>query len=382
MNDVTQTINKGELKLLHTADLHLGSPFSGLDIRSSEQRRRGQVESFSRALQKAKECGCSAVLIAGDLFDCGYADGDTVNRAFEILGECGMPVIISPGNHDPYVAGGIYSSRSIPDNIHIFDSPEMSRIDLPEIGLSVHGYAFDSERYTSDPLASGIELFPGHFNVMCAHGDAYSPISTYAPINLPQLERLGLDYVALGHVHKISDPIRLGRTLLAYSGFLEGRSFDECGYGGAIIVTLSGDREAVAEAERVILSDKRYLTHTLDVTGAAGRSDLLSDIRKYIEESRLGKETCLRITLVGNVDPRTPDSLSISADEMGLALLEIQNETLPIFNAEYLENDITLRGALYRQLLPSLNSPDPETRKVAVGALRMGLAALDGRMLT
>ena len=381
MNNVTNHFRGGELRLFHTADLHLGSPFSGFDIKTAEQRRLRQVDLLARAMERARAEGCSAVLIAGDLFDCGYVDGDTVARALEILGGCGMTVVISPGNHDPFSPGGIYSARTLPENVHVFDSPEMNRILLPELGLAVHGYAFESERYTADPLADGIDLHPEYFNVLCAHGDLYSPISTYAPINQPQLESMGLDYVALGHVHKIAEPARLGRTLVAYPGFLEGRSFDECGFGGALVVSLSKDRQQIATASRVVISDKQYMVHTLDVTGASSKSDVQKAVARFVEDEKLGKETCLRLTLVGNVDPRTPDSISIPSDEVGLDLLEIQNETLPIFNAEYLENDITLRGALYRQLLPSLKSPDPEVRRVAVGALRMGLAALEGRML-
>ena len=382
MNENTQKNISGDIKIFHTADLHLGSPFSGLDVKNSEMRRRELVDSFARALNLAKDKGCAAVLIAGDLFDCGYVDSDTVSRTFEILGSCGMCVIISPGNHDPYTEGGIYASRSIPENVKVFDSPEMGRIELPELGLCVHGYAFESERYTADPLSCGFEPVDGYFNIMCAHGDIHSPISTYAPINLSQLGESSLDYVALGHIHKHSEPVKIGETTVAYSGFPEGRSFDECGFGGALIVSLSKDKHPRVSVERVVLSEKRYLWDTLDVSGATSRGDLVSAIKKHVEEKGLGSETYLRITLVGNVDPSAPTALGVSAEEMGLSLLEIRNETLPIYGAEYLENDITLRGALYRQLLPSLKSPDPETRRIAVGALRMGLAALEGRMIT
>lgn len=370
------------IRLFHTADLHLGSPFSGLDLKASELRRRQLSDSFERAVSLALGRGCGAILIAGDLFDCGYADGETVRRTFDLLGSCGLPVVISPGNHDPYIVGGIYNSRSIPKNIHIFDSPEMHSFDLDELGIRVHGYAFESERYTADPLASGAELHGEYLNVLCAHGDIYSPISTYAPINPAQLESMGFDYVALGHVHKYSEPIRLGKTLVAYSGFPEGRSFDECGFGGALIVELSRGREPVATAERVILSEKRYLSEVLDVTGASNRGEITEAVRAYVRANQLGAETNLRLTLVGSVDPQVPETVTLTADELGLGLIDLRNETLPILGAEMLESDVSLRGALYRQLMPSLQSPDPQTRRIAVGALRMGLAALDGRPLT
>lgn len=372
----------GEVRLLHIADLHLGSPFAGFDVKTGEARREELLASFENLLAAAAEAGFHAILIAGDLFDCGYVGMDSVRRVFGAMASCGLPIVISPGNHDPYTEGGIYDGKKIPDNVYLFDSPQMSHFDLDGLSLRVHGYAFEGRSYTSDPLASDIELAEGRFNVLCAHGDISSPLSVYAPINLAQLEGVGFDYVALGHIHKYSEPLKLGKSLVAYSGFAEGRSFDECGFGGAIAVTLTPGASFAASAERIILSQKRYLTAEIDVSGAATTGDLLKAIKQYLYTEGIGRETSLRLTLTGTVDPSLQCERIISADEAGLAMLEIRNETLPIFDAEYLENDITLRGALYRQLLPMLNSPDGDTRRVAIGALRMGLAALEGKALT
>ena len=380
---MTTSINnrsKDKLRLFHTADFHLGSPFSGLDARSSESRRREQLDIFTTAISHAKDDGCVAILIAGDLFDCGYVDRQTVRSVFKLLGEVGIPVIIAPGNHDPMTRTGVYSAKDIPDNVFIFDSPEMSYMDFPRLHLRIHGYAFDSERYTDDPLSSGeICLAPNCYNLLLAHADIYSPISTYAPINLKQLESVGFDYVALGHIHKYEEPLRLGKTLVAYPGFPIGRSFDECGFGGALTVTLSPSEAFAASAERIILSDKRYLSESLDVTGASGRNELVSAIKKYVADKGYGRETSLRLHLTGSVDPALHCDPLLTASDLGLAMLDIRNDTLPVLNVEYLENDLTLRGALYRQLLPGLNDPDPRKRKVAAEALRMGLAAIEGR---
>ena len=382
MNEITGTLQSGDLRLFHAADFHLGSPFSGFDIRESEQRRAELIDAFAASLSEAVKMGCGAILIAGDLFDCGYVDRDTVKKVFGLLGGTGIPVVISPGNHDPMVRGGVYSTADLPDNIYIFDSPELSYFDFPELSLRVHGYAFESERYTSDPLSAEIVLSDSFFNVLCAHGDIYSPISTYAPINLRQLEAVGFDYVALGHIHKYTEPLKLGGTLVAYSGFPEGRSFDECGFGGALAVTLSREGSFPAEASRIILSKRQYLSESLDVTGLSAKGEVIEAIKGYVSSKKYGKETALRITLTGSTSPSLPTEITADAKEMGLAYLEIRNDTLPIFEAEYLENDVTLRGALYRQLLPKLTDPDPETRRITVGALRMGLAALEGKPIS
>ena len=102
-------------------------------------------------------------------------------------------------------------------------------------------------------------------------------------------------------------------------------------------------------------------------------------IKKLIKDKGLGVGCALRITLSGAVSPEfTPPTL-LTRELLGVDLLELINETSPVFDAAYLENDVSLRGALYRELLPALRSDDPEERRVAAKALHIGLAALDGR---
>ncbi len=366
------------VKIFHTGDLHLDSPFSGCDVKESDKRREECRASFASALKKAALDGCNIILIAGDLFDCGYVTAETVSRAFAAIADCGIPVVISPGNHDPYGKGSIYDRQERPGNLFVFSSPELSRFDFDDIGLSVHGYAFTSDRMDASPLTHGIELHEKNVNVLLAHADIYSPLSKYAPISPLALEASGFDYAALGHVHKAEPPVKMGKTLVAYCGFPEGRGFDELGFGGALEVTLDN---GTVSAERVILSDKRYMIEELDVTGATSNEEISSSLASLISSKGYGKETSLRVILEGAVSPSLTVSLSPSASALGLALIEIENGTSPIYDAEFLESDITLRGALYRQLLPSLNSPDPHTKKVAAEALRIGLSALDGKQI-
>lgn len=370
-----------KIKLFHTGDFHLDSPFSGCDVKQSDKRRADLRNSFSAALSRAAADGCELVLIAGDLFDCGYVTPETVKRAFLAIEKCGLPVVVAPGNHDPYEKGGIYDRRDRPDNLFVFNTSEMSRFDFDGIGVSVHGYAFTSDRMDESPLTAGaFELNPRNVNLLLAHADIYSPISKYAPISPLSLETSGFEYVALGHVHKAEAPVRMGASTVAYCGFPEGRGFDELGFGGALEVTVDLSAHSVS-TERVILSSRRYLIETLDVTGASSSGDLLSAISNFIKNSGLGKETSLRVILTGAVSPALSAEIDPDPEELGLSLIEVVNTTSPVYDAKLLEEDISLRGALYRELLPSLRSDDPRTRAVASEALRIGLAALDGKQI-
>lgn len=370
-----------KIKIFHTGDFHLDSPFSGYNVKESDARRASLRDAFSAAVAKATEDGCDLILIAGDLFDCGYVTAETVKRAFKDIENCSVPVILTPGNHDPYRAGGIYDRADKPKNLFVFTSPLLSRLDLDSLPVSIHGYAFTSDRIDDPPVTTDkIELHPTNINLLLAHADIYSPISKYAPLSTQTLEASGFAYAALGHVHKAEEPIVCGATTVSYCGFPEGRGFDELGFGGALEATVDLSTGKVS-TERVTLSSRRYMIETVDVTSAETAGDVAAAIERTVKEKGFGGETSLRVILTGAVSPDLPSDIKLDASQLDLSILEIENMTSPIYDGSALENDLSLRGALYRRLLPALSSDDKQERAVASEALRLGLAALDGKQL-
>ena len=55
------------IKLIHAADLHLDSPFSGLTPQQAAERRGEQRELLGRLAELARERKADAVLLSGDL---------------------------------------------------------------------------------------------------------------------------------------------------------------------------------------------------------------------------------------------------------------------------------------------------------------------------
>ena len=64
---------------------------------------------------------------------------------------------------------------------------------------------------------------------------------------------------------------------------------------------------------------------------------------------------------------------------LNICSLKLRDRTSPVFGSEYLAGDMTIKGELYRTLLPRLSSADETERALAAEALRIGLLALDGR---
>lgn len=371
------------MKILHIADFHLDSAFSGFEKDVADKKREELRECFASAMALVKERNIRLVLIAGDLFDTPFCTGATRRAVFDAIERAGVPVVIAPGNHDYYNKNGTYSDRGLPENAYVFTSDELGRFDFDELGVSVVGYAFTSEKYEKNPLADEIPLSETNVNILCVHAELGSHISRYAPISPNAIARAGFAYAALGHVHNPPKPAYTGATLIAYSGFPQGRSFDETGEGGVYIIDLDVNTKVI-NYERVVTSRLTYEIERLDITSLSSDVEVAERIRDLVLLRGYGEDTALRVVLCGSVpSDYTPTLRGIESCAVlpPLALLQIRDNTSASYDLDHLRGDMTVRGEVYRTLLPLLESDDEQERKKASLALRFALAALDKREL-
>ena len=364
------------MKILHCADLHLDSPFSGLDPHTSESRREEQRELFRSLICLVRNRRVDILLIAGDLFDSGFTSAKTVKFVADMLSKLDCPVVISPGNHDPFIKGGLYSTE-FPPNVHIFDSESLSSFDFPSLGLTVYGYAFTSSHYESDPLEHPITVNEDRINVLCAHADLSSALSRYAPITPRDLSDSPFDYVALGHIHNAPEIETYNGTVAAYCGCLEGRSFDETGFGGVMLLDIEKEK---LRYEKIRVAKRRYMMEQIDVTGSESDSEVADKILRRVAVSNYKDDTALRVILCGSVPPSyTPNTGNICDKVTGLYKIEVQDDTVPLYDAEALMEDMSVRGEYFRTLVHKMKEGTAEERRIAVQALRIGLCALEGK---
>ncbi len=367
------------LKILHTGDFHLDSPFTGVDLATGERLRDELRKIFTDVVALAAEH--DMMLISGDLFDCGYVNPETLTLVRDCLEVYKKPVVIAPGNHDPYSAGSIWTATAWPENVYIFDTDELSvfRFNVGETRVAVYGWAFTSPALERSPLSDGLVPDADAINLICAHADTVSPISRYAPTPLSLFASSGCAYAALGHIHNVPEIALAGRTTVAYCGFPEGRSYDEEGEGGVLSVTIEDGK--APEIKKIITSNHKYLTRHLDITGAGSDSDVAARIIELAKAEGCNSSVSLKVYLEGSIPPDyAPNAAQIELlANLNLCSLKLRDRTSPIFGSEYLKDDMTIKGELYRALLPRLSSPDAEEREIAADALRIGLLALDGR---
>ena len=370
------------MRFLHTGDLHLDSPFCRVGSMEAEDRRVRQRDLLKNIFSVAEEKECKLMLISGDLFDGGFVSRESADLFCRLVKAFACPVVVSAGNHDPYTNNSFWAKNGLPENLFVFASDKLSIFSFPELSLDVLGYSFTSGVISESPVADA-EVIPasdvGVCRLLCAHGDFGVPISRYAPLTESDIDRLGVSFAALGHIHKRESFTTAGGTPVAYCGFAEGRSFDECGEGGVIIGEIE-DGKVSFEWQRI--SEIVYDVSELDVSDISDRAELENKIERFIADNAYSDKTYLRLILCGAFDGGELYDIGAIEKKFSdrLSFLEIKDETIPVPSAEYLERDMTIRGELYRILLPMLNSEDRAERAKAVRALSIGLSAIDGKI--
>lgn len=350
------------MKILHASDFHLDAPFRQLDARQAMIRRqelRALPDVLSRVVRQEQ---VDLVLLPGDLFDGERVYPETIEALTTALSSIDAPVVIAPGNHDCADGHSPYLTAKWPDNVHIFTHPEISSFDFPELGCTVHGYAFTSPHRTDEPLQGFAVPEDGRIHLLCAHGEVGIG-GNYAPISPSALGHSGIVYAALGHIHASSGLRRDGNTFWAYCGCPEGRGFDECGIKGAFVITI--DDNGVS-AKLHPLCRRQHRVEYVDV----------SEFAFWLP--REASEDLVRIILTGE-NTRAPDLPTLSKQAAAhFFYAEVRDETtLPQDLWARAEED-SLTGLFLREMRQRLEAADSESRPSILLATRFGLAALEG----
>ncbi|WP_261796871.1 metallophosphoesterase family protein [Corynebacterium provencense] len=96
------------VRILHTSDWQLGMKRWFLGDEAGPRYQEARLAVIERILDLAVENSCTAVVVAGDVFDDNLVDDRTWRRAVDVLRRSPVPVFLLPGNHDPYDPASIY----------------------------------------------------------------------------------------------------------------------------------------------------------------------------------------------------------------------------------------------------------------------------------
>jgi exonuclease SbcD len=271
------------MRFLHTSDWHIGRSLHGTDLLAEQEavlRRLAEVVAEERV---------DVVLVAGDVYDRAVPSADAtavLSRAVARLRRAGAEVVLTPGNHDSARRLGTFSELLAAGGLHVraetprldepvlfsdehgeiavygipFLEPEVARHELGAPGVRGHEGVL---RVAMDRIRADLFLRPGVRSLVLAHAFVGGGLASESERDIcvggvdlvPASVFDGIDYVALGHLHR---PQTLSPRL-RYSGSPLPYSFGEAGHAKqAWLVEL--DATGLAEVRPVELPAPRELT--------------------------------------------------------------------------------------------------------------------------
>jgi len=350
------------LRLLHTADVHLGARHADLGEGATAQRER-QFAAFVSTIDLAIAEKVDLVLVAGDLFDSNTQPRRSVERvAAELkrLAAATIRTVVIPGTHDVYDRSSIYRAHDLEalagsapdDDLVTVLTPDRAEVHLAACDAIVFGRVFATKQAPHSPLA-GLDAGADEratWKIGLVHGAIAIPGRTDRDdvvVTTEEIAASGLDYLALGHWHSTQQGTAGGVTY-AYAGAPEPVAVDQDRAGKVLLVTLdakSGAR-SVAIEERVV-GRTRFEPVELDAAAIASQPSLVEQLA-----GRADPDLVLDVRLTGV----RPDELDLDVDEVEAALspsflrVRVRDASLPALTEGALPPPDTIAGAFIRDV--------------------------------
>lgn len=303
------------------------------------------------------------LLLSGDLFDGDYTR-ESYQAVYDALEEVKIPVFIAPGNHDYCKPSSVYVAERWPENVHIFTRPNMESVYLPELDCSVYGAGYDA--MDCPALLEGFRAEgKGRWHIGVLHADATTTASHYCPVSAQQVRESGLDYLALGHIHK-GGSFRSGDAFCAWPGCPMGHGYDEPGIKGVIVV----DLQEKPEAKVIPLDTPRFYDETVEV-GA----DPASSLAALLPGGE--SEDFYRITLEGYAD--TINLTELRERFSHIRNLELRDKTIPETQIWAHLGEDSLEGMYFGILHDALDTDSERLQRCVKLAARISRQILDGQ---
>lgn len=206
------------MKIIHTADLHLGRSFETNDIEFNKIRRLDLFSTFENLLKYARDNKIYHILISGDFYELDKITFKEIKLIVEIINRySSINIYIIAGNHDPKDKNSWYERIEWPKTVMIFgfDTEEYAEIE----NVRLYGLSWEATTWIHDKKIE-FDLDKNYVNILMLHGDTIGNESEYFDIDRKYYLEQGFNYLALGHIHKPEL-----NTNYAYPGSLEPMKF-------------------------------------------------------------------------------------------------------------------------------------------------------------
>lgn len=406
------------MKIIHCADIHLNSKMTAnLSKDKAKERKAELLHTFIRMVDYAVNEDVQAIIIAGDLFDHNQISKTTRNAVYDqIRIHPGIEFYYLQGNHDSN--SFLTDMEEIPDNLKLFgkewtsytvsetkgesmaadngtaDTLTGEHIEEVRVAedrsdadrskgnqrvmrkVTITGVELDQEN--SETIYHSLALDTGDFNIVVMHGqesEQRGGRDETEIISLRELRNKGIDYLALGHIHKYKEDKLDARGIYCYCGCLEGRGFDECGEHGFVTLEID-EEEGTCRRTFVPFACCRLYEIPVDVSGCHTTSDIKERIENALGQSEIAPKSMVKVVLTGEFcvnDDKDTDLLSKQFQD-SFYFFKIKDNTKWGIDYRAYELDESLKGEFIRTVKEA-DGIDEEDRAAVI---RYGILALAG----
>src|SRR5699024_7035369 len=292
------------IRFIHAADLHLDTPFSGLEQTSNElaeKLREAPFVSFTKIVDLAIEKAVDFVLLSGDLYNTKQVNIKAQSLFIEQLKrleKAEIPVFLIRGNHDFLTEETQTLTLPFPENVITYGSEIKTEIfeTKNKERIAITGFSYDRQWITKRK----IKEYPNrHANVNMQIGLLHGAIETsqtretnYAPFNLNELREKNYDYWALGHVHQYQQVSK--QPPVYYSGNIQGLHRNETGEKGCLLVDWTPREHTV---QFLSTAPVIWGSLTLNLSTINHLSDFIQTLKEMIAEKEYKQDVLVHLVV-------------------------------------------------------------------------------------
>ena len=287
------------IKIFHTADVHLGAKFNFLGSKAELQRKQLE-ETFAGIVEEAITKEVQIFLVAGDLFDSPYPSTICVNfvkTQIDKLLKAGIYTAIIAGNHDYLASNSVYNSGILSEisrqYLKIFSKPDLDAWEIPELQTVIIGAGLDHPKNSVNitGLNEIVSKYKDMLTIGLFHGSI--DIARYNKYNLlspEQLKKVKMDYMALGDWHGQLEISKI--PPIYYSGSPEIIASEQKNAGKYLVIECGPNKKISITSQT---SGKRVIKNlTIDIEKFKTQEELELEIKKIAD-----KDCILNVLLQG-----------------------------------------------------------------------------------
>lgn len=343
------------MRIIHIADLHLGSKIESKLKRISDSRKALVRESFNRVVDYAKDNNINVILLSGDIFDSDKPLKKDKEFFYSVIrNNKDIDFLYLKGNHDT-----LESYNEDLDNLKLFSNEWISyRYD----DVVISGIELNDSNYKS--FYSTLNLSSNNKNIVMLHG-SIGNTATNNTIKLSLLKDKYINYLALGHIHSFNTGELDNNSCYAYPGCLVGRGFDELGPKGFIVYDTDTYNITFKE-----LNNINILETNINISEASDLYQALSIIKNNMPTD---KNQIYRVNINGDVS----SNLDISTFDVSEALkdyyfIDVKFNINFKINIDDYKNDVSLKGEAIR-LIEAMDDIDDITKDKLINIILKSL---------